>query len=378
MDTVLAMTALPNLHPALVHFPVALAAVALLFDAVVFARQRWVAIDHSGAALWVLAAAGAGAAYVAGRAAAHDAGALAPAAEAALASHADGALATVTGLGLLALLRVWIAWRNARVDRVPRDLLRVVALSGGFAMQGLVGYTADLGGALVYRHGIAVSARHEDAPTPMSPANSLPGAGIGSVVSHLEDGSFVWVPQPGNGAALGDVLEPLGAAAVRVTDTASGKRGLSLVTSGQALLRLPGSWEDVQVKMRIDPSGFDGSFALGVRIDGKTGGFLRIRSDGSTSLVVRREGTEEQLLDNGETLSSRGERTIGVSVVGRHWKGFIDGRTIAHGHAGLAAPGRVALLLDGTGTVRIVSVKISPVNARRAPPEAHGENAHEH
>ena len=34
-DSLFAMTALPNLHPALVHFPIALSAVALLFEAVV-------------------------------------------------------------------------------------------------------------------------------------------------------------------------------------------------------------------------------------------------------------------------------------------------------------------------------------------------------
>ena len=33
-DALFALTALPNLHPALVHFPIALSVVALLFDSI--------------------------------------------------------------------------------------------------------------------------------------------------------------------------------------------------------------------------------------------------------------------------------------------------------------------------------------------------------
>ena len=50
-DALLGLTSLPNLHPALVHFPIALAAVALLFDASVLARRRWISADVAGAAL---------------------------------------------------------------------------------------------------------------------------------------------------------------------------------------------------------------------------------------------------------------------------------------------------------------------------------------
>jgi uncharacterized membrane protein len=117
LDALLEATALPNLHPALVHFPIALAAVALLFDAVLLARRRWVSLDASGAFLWALAAAGAGAAYLAGEQAAEEAGLLESAAEVALGKHADAALATLIALSLFALFRVWLAWRDHGADR---------------------------------------------------------------------------------------------------------------------------------------------------------------------------------------------------------------------------------------------------------------------
>jgi uncharacterized membrane protein len=377
MDALFELTALPNLHPALVHFPIALSAVALLFDAAVFIRGRWASADWSAAALWALAAAGAASAYAAGRVAADGVGTLSAGAEAALASHADAALATVSAIGLLALLRVWLARRDAGEARVRRNAIRIVALLGAIAVQGFVAYTADLGGALVYRHGVAVSGRpaRAVAPDPVPSARYEPAAA--SSISHLEDGSLVWTPRPGDEAALGPVLEPFGEPAVRVETPKKSTRGLSLVASGRTLLALPGSWEDVQLEVRLDTSEFEGSFALGARIeDDSTGGFLRFRTDGGAQLVARRAG-REQLLDEAAAPLSGSEKTIGLSAVGRHWKGFADGQTVVHGHARLPGVGRTALLLDGTGTIRLVSVRISPVNTAGAPAKADEQRSRE-
>ncbi|MBW1687541.1 MAG: hypothetical protein JRS35_21095, partial [Deltaproteobacteria bacterium] len=119
-------------------------------------------------------------------------------------------------------------------------------------------------------------------------------------------------------------------------------------------------------------------FALGARVEGdSSGGFLRIRSDGGAQLVARREG-KEQLLDEAETPLSGSEMKIGLSAVGRHWKGFADGQTVVHGHVQLPGSGRAALLLDGTGTIRLISLRISPVNTAEAPAKTDEEQVHEH
>jgi uncharacterized membrane protein len=378
LDALLEMTALPNLHPALVHFPIALAAAALLFDAVLLLKPHWRSLDAAGAALWGLAAAGAGAAYLAGQRAADEAGLLESAAEVVLAQHADAALAALIAVGLVAVFRVWLAWHDRGADRVERRALRAAALIGALAVQGLVAYTADLGGALVYRHGVAVSGRPVHAMAPAAVTSSRQEPATASSLSYLEDGTLIWKPRAGEEMVLGEVLEPFGEAAVRVAMANARTKGLSLAASGQALLALPGSWEDVQLEVRVDTSEFEGSFALAARIEGdSTGGFLRIRSDGGTELVARREGKEE-LLDEMQTPLVRREKTLGLSAVGRHWKGFADGQTLVHGHAELPGSGRTALLLDGTGTIRLISVRISPVNTGKAPAIAHGDHANEH
>jgi uncharacterized membrane protein len=346
LEALLEATALPNLHPALVHFPIALAAVALLFDAVVTVRRSWTSLDASGAALWALAAAGAGAAYLAGERAAEAAGLLENAAEVALGEHADAALAALVAVSLVAALRIWLAWRDRGPDRVERGILRAVALLGALAVQGLVAYAADLGGALVYRHGIAVSLPGTEAPAAALRPSGLPQIANAGPPEYLEDGSLVWSPRAGS-----DVI--------------------TLAVSGRSRLALPGSWKDSRLEVRIDPSAFDGSVGLGARVDGETnGGIFRIASDGTAVLIARSAG-RETVLDEAQLSLSAADSTIALSVSGRHWKGFANGRNVVHGHASLPAPGRMALLLDGEGTVRVVSVRIASLGGGGAPRAAH-------
>jgi uncharacterized membrane protein len=379
LDALFAMTALPNLHPALVHFPIALSVAALLFDAVLWIRWYSAPVDRTAAALWILAAAAAGAAYAAGRVAADGLGALSPEAEATLASHADVAFVTASALDVLALLRAWLAWRCATRARARRGVLRILALLGALIVQGLVAYTADLGGALVFRHGVAVSeqvARAAPAANHMTATSSQHESATPSKFAHLEDGSLAWEPRAGEEAVLGAILTPVGANAVRVTTASEDTKGLSLAASGRTLLVFPEEWKDVRLEVRADLSAFDGTVALGARVEGdSTGGFVRIRSDGDTVLVLRRAG-EDEILDEAKISHSRGEQVLGLSAVGRHWKGFIDGTTVVHGHSQLPNSGRTAILLDGAGTIRLISVRISPVSSGKVEEKARDEHSH--
>jgi len=135
---------------------------------------------------------------------------------------------------------------------------------------------------------------------------------------------------------------------------------------------------DARLEARIDVSGFVGTVGLGARLDGEPGGGLvRFATDGGAALVALRQGQEE-ILDEAERRLPSGEVTIALSVSGRHWKGFVDGRTVVHGHASSPAPGRMALLLDGTGTLRVVSVRITPMNEMATAGTGRGGQAHQH
>lgn len=148
----------PNAHPLVVHFPIALLVVAALVDAIALAvRQRTPWVRASAVGLYALGALGTVAAFFTGRDASESVD-LPASALTTLNAHADGALWLVWFASLYALARLAALWWDGR-GREPGRL----AIHGPLAVLGLVGLflvyeTAEHGGELVYRHGVAVAA----------------------------------------------------------------------------------------------------------------------------------------------------------------------------------------------------------------------------
>ena len=144
------MSWLPDpLHPALVHFPIALAMAALLFDVV--ARLRKGTGGACATALLALAAVGSIITVLSGQAA-HDAAVVPAAARDLVERHEE--LGELVMYGLVALLAVrglvaWRRWQHPLVGWAQTLLLAVVV--------GLVGITGHLGGELVFGHGVGTA-----------------------------------------------------------------------------------------------------------------------------------------------------------------------------------------------------------------------------
>ena len=149
---------LPNVHPLVVHFPIALLVVAALVDAVALVVRRtypWVRASAVG--LYALGALGAAAGFLTGRDASDEVD-LPAQALTTLNAHADWALYLVWFAGLYAAVRVAALWFDGR-GREPGRL----AVHAPLAALGLVGLflvqqTAERGGQMVYQYGVAVAA----------------------------------------------------------------------------------------------------------------------------------------------------------------------------------------------------------------------------
>lgn len=185
LDAILNNTSLPNLHPALVHFPIALFPLALAFDlATVIARRR--SLDRVTAVLYALAALTAWLTVWSGERAAAGLTGLPAAVEPLIEDHEEWAERFLWVAAAVALARVVLAWREAspRRDSLPgrfgprrerlgllpaRAAVLIVALGGIALLWG----TADRGGSLVYRSGVAVMA----VPSPNERADEAPDEG---------------------------------------------------------------------------------------------------------------------------------------------------------------------------------------------------------
>ncbi len=158
------MSFLPDpLHPAVVHFPVALTFVALLFEAASRA-PRWRALETASLVLIVLAALGAVGGVVTGKLA-HEEAVVPVEARALVEQHDQLGLLVTGGLLLLAVARALLA-RGCR-QQGPGGLLYLALLC---VVCGVMSYQGHLGGRLVYEHGVGTA-----------PLLSPPVSGSGSV-----------------------------------------------------------------------------------------------------------------------------------------------------------------------------------------------------
>jgi uncharacterized membrane protein len=160
-----------NFHPLFVHFPVAFLAAALVAEALYVARRRraldafarWLLYLGTAAAAATVLSGWLGLQTVARVRAAHDA----------LAAHERlGYLV----LGTSAVLAFWRAGTGPRGGPAPRWLF-LLGLAG---LLGLVVRTAQLGGALVYEHGVGTALTAPGGPLAEEPdttAGRRPPAG---------------------------------------------------------------------------------------------------------------------------------------------------------------------------------------------------------
>ncbi len=147
---------LPNLHPALVHFPLAIFPAAVVFDLAALFLRRVAWLDRAATALYVLGAMGAGAAYLAGEEAEEGLHGLPAAVGVLIDQHSVWAARALWTIVALALLRLGLAWHERRRAVSGYRPLRYAVLVVAAAALWLLVETADRGGALVYRHGVAV------------------------------------------------------------------------------------------------------------------------------------------------------------------------------------------------------------------------------
>lgn len=308
------MLSLPNLHPALVHFPIALLPAALLLEVLGWLRKGEDWAERAAVALYALAAVAATAAYLAGRRAEDSLVGVDAIAHAALARHADAALVALGLTLLLAVGRCALALRDRRRGRGTGALTVTVGVLGGAAAVLAIGVTADRGGALVYRHGLAVA---------RSPALAA-------------------VPVP----------------AVRAAPAAAEPGAESFVVEGVVWFRLKDQADDATFAAELELTSFRGTVELVHHLtDDANASVFSVDPSGAARLLVRKNGAEEVLAE-GPSGGLSGRTRLEVSVAGRHLKGLIDGRTVVHGHGESGAGRGLALRFEGRGTVVVLRTEV--------------------
>ena len=138
--------------------------------------------------------------------------------------------------------------------------------------------------------------------------------------------------------------------------------GLGIEVSGRSILVLPDELGDVQVEASVDASAFRGTLGVVHHVrEMHDAGAFELSTEGRAALVSE-QPAGRKVLDEASCTAPGCPCTLTVSAVGRHFKGIVDGATVVHGHMDPREAGRVGLLLDGSGIVRVHSLGAIPVN----------------
>lgn len=338
------LSSLPNLHPAVVHFPVVLIPLALVLEALALGVKSapW---RRSAAVMWMAAALSASLAVLAGQVAADSLVDVPAGAQVAIGRHSDWAYTVA-----------WSSWAVA-ASRGLAELgperwwgvsLRIVGGVAGLAVLGLVAWTADLGGALVYQHGLGVRVAespltHGAARAERSPAPTLPDHRRPLLVDVA--GTWIWEPVPADALRLQGKPWPASGAVFDI--------------DGASSVRFEPEFGDLQLNVWLDVSDFDGEIRLLHHVNGTQASAFEVRVGEQAGMV--------RLVNRGQVLDSAprsvsGRHALAVNATGTHFKGIVDGESVVHGHASAVAGGRAGIELDGFGRVVIERVEIVPLN----------------
>jgi uncharacterized membrane protein len=142
----------PNLHPLIIHFPIAWWVTAVVVDLVALARPRAAWADTVASFLYPAGAFSAVVAYLTGRQAA--ATVLIPGmAHPIVQQHWNWALATTISFAIVALVRLWTRFRRPPPQRAIRTALVVAACVALLCLF----QTGERGARLVYERGVGVA-----------------------------------------------------------------------------------------------------------------------------------------------------------------------------------------------------------------------------
>ena len=364
-DSLLQASSLPNSHPALVHLPIVCLPLAAGFDLLALLHRRASWASPAATAVYGLAGLGAALAVWSGRHAADTLVGVPAEVQPLIGAHSDWAHYVLYGTILLAVLRFVMQLQDSLRDRVSVRGLHLLLAVGTIL---LMVRTADLGGRLVYGHGVGVTLPPVEEPA----AEPLPAAedpsDSSSALDRLReatDGGVEWSPRQGDLDALETVLTPAEGSSPSVTVVPSQSPqadGLQLAVDGEGTLFLPGTFGDIQMDVGLDLTEFEGTVRLIHHAQGDARGELSISSQGEAVLVDERDGNQKTLDRQPVDLPAE-PFVLAVSSSGKHLKGLIDGRMVAHGHIAPGPAGACGLGFEGRGTVRLRHLKIQPLAA---------------
>jgi len=337
---------IPNIHPFVVHFPIALLVVAVLFDTarIFFKDENW--LQKTVLALYTTGSIGLIAAFYSGREAVNTVSVTGNAVPV-VTSHEDWALYTLLFFLVYTSIRFLTWWKNLEKGFI-QPFLAVIAFVG----IGLLWQTGDLGAQLVYKHGVAVGEIDRLQQQIESLEQNLSAFREEAGPELSDNGSWIWRIGPGSDQVLYESFSIEGndqfTAEIGQED---GIHHLTITASGLSLLLFDQSFSSIDGRSEINTDEFDGEFAL-VHHYQDSDNYQYLKLTGSQLSQGQVRNGADNVLGSGQ-IDDSGWYTLRVTASGAHFYGYHNGRTIVHTHDDEMQPGTTGIAIQGNGTVKI-------------------------
>ncbi|MCH8246710.1 MAG: hypothetical protein IH951_09920 [Bacteroidetes bacterium] len=343
----------PNIHPLLVHFPIALLFVAVALDGTGLLLRRRPFFRQAAVLLYVLGGIAVFVTFLAGKQAA-DLVFLSTEGNAVLTEHADLALWTVWFFGVFAILRPVIDFTPIGKKTAVWVAMVVIPAAGLI----LLYQTAEHGAQLVFRYGAGVKTVDNTVQGVPAAPGDLSAETVSAPVL-TENGGWSWKPTHSS-AWKSSMTFPAGAGDFSQTSIMDGgERGevLALSTDGHvAMFVFDQPVNDIQVDFAANVDQFDGVLMFVHHVEDARNYHFTSIGNGEMR-QGRSENGDIHLLD-AKPYHPSGWVTFRVVSDGAHARAYGDEVLVAHGHGPTPDAGPSGFRLNGTGTVLLDFVRV--------------------
>ena len=338
---------IPNIHPFVVHFPIALLVIAVLFDLarLWFTKQSW--LHNTVIALYTTGTIGLVAAFLSGRQAVETVSVTGNAVPV-VTSHEDWALYTLIFFGVFTAIRLWTWWKD-----LEKGWLLPALIAPALIGTGMLWYTGELGAKLVYKHGVAVGEMDRLSQQLEELEQRLAGFREEAGPEIRDDGSWIWRIGLGADQALTESLSIEGAESIHASiGRDDGRSHLDLpATEDKTFLFTGGDLSAIDGRAEVNLTDFNGEFLL-IHYYTNSDNYQYIRISGSELQQGQMINGSDNVLGSGR-IESDGWSTFRVTASGRHFYGYQNGNTVVHTHDEEMEAGKSGIAFRGSGVIKV-------------------------